>query len=227
MLSIIIPVWSQGHKVRENFSELIAVLKKIRDEYEVIFVDDGSTDNTLSILQDIQKRYPQIKIIKQRHLGQHCALFAGFKQAQGDIIITMDADQKVGPKYIPDLLDEIGKGYDMVVAWRQKRPGIGRIRQWGSLLVNSYTNIITGKRLRDHACCLKAYRGQFVKDNLSRAELNRFFGILIARYAHSVSEIKATAGYKGPEDSSFSFKSLAFLSFEFILSSLHMLYSRK
>lgn len=224
MLSILIPVWNQGEKIKDNFLNLIDVLKEIKDEYEIIFVDDGSTDNTFTMLQNIQNGYSNIKIIRQKHLGQHAALFEGFKRAKGDIIITMDADQNVEPKYIPRLLDKINQGDDIVVSWRVSRPGLRLVRRMCSLLVNHYTNFITGTRLHDHACSLKAYRGQLVKENLCRKELRRFFGILIVRYANRISEIKVLCNYKYSKNSSFTFKGLLLLLFDFIFSSINMRY---
>ncbi len=224
MLSIVIPVWDQGEKIKDNFLNLPGIFKEIKDEYEIVFIDDGSTDNTFSILRNIQNCYPNIKIIRQKHLGQQTALFEGFKIARGDIIITMDADQNVDPKYIPDLLDKLNQGDDIVVAWRAKRPGLGLIRRLGSLLVNHYTNFITGARLHDHACSLKAYRGQLVKENLCRKELRGFFGILIARYTNHASEIKVLCNYNYSKNSTFTSKGLLLLLFDFIFNSIKMRY---
>ena len=176
------------------------------------------------MLQDIQNGHSNIKIIKQKHIGQHPALFEGFKVAKGEIIITMDADQNAGPQYIPGLLDKLNQGYDIVVSWRVSRLGLGLIRRFGSLLVNRYTNFITGTRLHDHACSLKVFRGQLVKENLHRKELRRFFGIFIARYTNRISEIKALSNYKYSKNSSFTFKGLLLLLFDFIFSSINMRY---
>ncbi len=222
MLSILIPVWNQGEKIKDNFLNLINILKKIKGEYEIIFVDDGSIDNTFNILQNIRNNYSNVKIIRQKHLGQHAALFEGFKIAKGDIIITIDADQNVDPKYIPGLLDKLNQGYDIVVAWRVSRTGLRLVRRACSLLVNRYTNFITGTRLHDHACSLKAYRGQLVKENLYRKELRGFFGILIARYANRTSEIRVLCNYKHSQDSSFTSRALLLLLFDFIFSSINM-----
>lgn len=224
MLSILIPVWNQGEKIKDNFLNLIGILKEIKDEYEIIFIDDGSTDNTFSMLQNIRNSYSNIKIISQEHFGQHAALFGGFKIAKGDIIITMDADQNVEPKYIPELLDKINQGYDIVVSWRTSRPGLGLVRRVCSLSINQYTNFITGTRLHDHACSLKAYRGQLVKENLYRKELRGFFGILIARYTDRISEIKVLCNKNYSKKSSFTFKGLLLLLFDFIFSSINMRY---
>jgi len=222
MISVIIAVWNQGVKIQGNFLNLVQILEKLKEHYEIIFINDGSTDNTPKILQKLENCHPNIKIINIKHSGQHPALLEGFKITKGDFVITMDADQKVDPKYIPDLLSELNKGRDMAVCWRAERPGLSLIRRWGSLLVNNYTNFITGTCLHDHACSLKAYQGQFIKDNLSRPGLNKFFGILIARYAGSASEIKVICSFKQDKDSSFTFKRLSLLLFDFILTSFNI-----
>ncbi len=225
MLSILIPVWNQGEKIKGNFLNLIDTLKEIKDEYEIIFVDDGSTDNSFEILRSLYKNHPYVKVIRlERNIGQHQALLAGFELARGDIIITMDADAKVPPRYIPELVSKMKEGYDIVVAWRHYRPGLSRIRKLGSFLINQYTNLLTGKRLHDHACSLKAYSGRLIRDNINRPEIRRFFSILIIRYATRINEIKALCNYKHPKDSSFTFKKLSLLLLDFILNSVNIWY---
>lgn len=221
MLSILIPVWNQGEKVKANFFNLENVLREVKDEYEIIFIDDGSTDNTFNILKDMHNNYCNIKVIRlERNSGQHQALLAGFGLAGGDIIITMDADAKVPPRYIPELVGKIKEGYDIVVAWRYYRSGLSRIRKSGSFLINAYTNLITGHRLRDHACSLKGYNGQLIKDNLCRAELRRFFGIRIARYASRVGVIKAECTPEYQPGSSLGLLRLTILALHFIADSV-------
>lgn len=220
MLSIIIPVWNQGNLVKGNFVNLLNTLNKIKDEYEIIFVDDGSTDNTFNILKDIHNGYHNTKVIKlDRNIGQHQALLVGFESSGGDIIITMDADAKVPPSYIPELMSKMKEGYDIVVAWRHHRPGLSPIRKLGSFLINEYTNLLTGKRLHDHACSLKGYSGQLIRDNLCRIELRRFFGIMIAKYAKRVTEIKAECIPKHHLESSLGLVKLTLLAFYFIAGS--------
>ncbi|HAJ56347.1 MAG TPA: hypothetical protein DCL35_01095 [Candidatus Omnitrophica bacterium] len=225
MISILIPVWNQGRAVRQNFSVLAEALDKTAEPYEVIFIDDGSGDDTPSQLAQLQKdlsRIP-IKIIRLMHRGQHIALFEGFKSAGGEFIITMDADQKVSPGYIPELLEQLKKGHDMVVAWRSERPGIGQVRRFGSRAMNMWTNIVTGIRLHDHSCSLKGFSAEFVKNNLSRPELRRFFGILAAKYAHKICEIKVACGHKNPKDSALGFCRLALLAVDFFINSIQFL----
>lgn len=219
MLSIIIPVWNQTDKIKDTFLKTAAVLNKIEDRYEIIFVDDGSTDNTFEILRNLYKNHPYVKVVRlERNVGQHQALLAGFESAGGDIIITMDADKKVDPKYIPDLVNKLKEGYDIVVAWRALRPGLGVIRRWGSFLINAYTNFITGHKLHGHACSLKGYNGQLIRDNLYRLELRRFFGIMIIKYAKRAGEIKVECLPKYYYESSLGWVGLIILALDFIAS---------
>lgn len=219
MVSVIIPVYNQGGKARNTFLKMKEVLERLKEKYEIIFVDDGSIDDTFKVLSEIHNNYPNIKVIRfKKNVGQHHALFAGFESASGDIMITEDADGKVEPKYIPDLLNKLKEGYDIVVAWRAKRPGLGLIRRWGSFLINAYTNFITGTRLHDHACSLKVFSGRLIKSNLKRPELRRFFGIEIARYAGLAGEIKVECLPKHNYESNLGLLGLSRLALQFIAS---------
>ncbi len=218
MLSILIPIWNQGKIVKENFAHLADVLYKTGEDYEVIFIDDGSTDDTARVLEDIKGRYGHITILTLPHLGQHPALYEGFKIAQGDVVITMDADQKVDPKYIPQLLDKLNEGNDIAVAWRVSRPGIGSFRRLCSLLINLHTNWATGKRLHDHACCLKAYKGEVIKETIGYPELKKFFSLWVARYAKRVAEVKVDCRYKSAKSSSLGLAGSFKLFFDIIRS---------
>lgn len=201
MLSVIIPIWNQGRQLYNNIPDLINVLNGNNILYEIILVDDGSTDDTQKLLHNIKDGYENIIIKRIVHLGQHLALFAGFKIAKGDVIITMDADMKVSARYIPQLLDKIKEGYDIAVAWRRHRPGLSLSRKAGSFLINKYTNLITGKRLHDHACSLKAFSANLVKNNLARVDLNKFFPIMIDKYAFKICEVPVSCKSKSTPDS--------------------------
>lgn len=223
MFSIIIPVWNQGRQLQDNFPGLINTLREINDAYEIILVDDGSADNTPILLQNIRDSYDNIKIERLTHLGQYLALLAGFKIAKGDVIITMDANMKVPPVYIPEFLDKIKKGYDIVVAWRCCRPGLGFLRKLGSFLINKYTNLITGKMLHDHACSLKAFSTNLVKINLERLDLNNFFPIMIDKYARRICEVRVMCEPKSSRESALNILGLLRQAMCFIVNtSLNM-----
>lgn len=221
MISVIMPVYNQGLKARGAFLKARDILGKFKDKYEVIFIDDGSADDTFRILRDIYINYSNVKVIRlERHAGQHQALFAGFELACGDIIMTMDADAKVNPEYIPDLLNKLKEGHDLVVAWRVKRPGLGLFRRWGSFLINAYTNFITGQKLHDHACSLKAFSGGLIRNNINRSDLRRFFAIKVARYAKRAAEIKVACPFKPDYEASLSPLKLIILALDLLTSRL-------
>lgn len=209
------------HNAAEN---IFTVLNSLGEDYEVIFIDDGSTDRSFNILKEIYTRYPHVTIIKlSKNFGQHLALLSGFESAQGDVLITVDADLKVRPSYIPQVLQKMKDGYDVVICWRAVRPGLSFVRRMGSFLVNAYTNFITGAQLHDHGCSLKAYRRKLVMENIHRPEIRGFFSILVTRYARKVSEIRVVCPDKRDKESNYSFKSLIFLAFDFLWSSLNIL----
>lgn len=224
MLSIITPVWNQGKEIENNFLDLVEVLNRIKDDYEIIFIDDGSTDDTFHVLQEIQSRHSNIKIIQQKHLGQHLSLFEGFKITKGDIIVTLDADHNIHPKYMLSMLEKLNEGYEIIVAWRFRRQGLGCFRRIGSLFINQYTNLVTGTKVHEHGCSLKVFRATLIKNNLHRKELKKFFGILIARYARRIGEIGVFSKYEDTKDSSFTSISLFLMTFNFIFSSIKMRY---
>lgn len=229
MISILIPVFNQEKRLQYTFDEIQPVVDFIKEDYEIIFIDDGSTDKSFSILKEIYANYPCIKIIKlSQNCGQHIALLAGFELAKGEVVVTMDADAKVHPVHIFHLLDKMKEGYDIVVCWRAIRPGIGLIRKIGSFIVNEYTNIITGTSLHDHGCSLKAFSKRLIQENIKRRKIRNFFGVLVARYAKMICEIKAVCDYKDDRSSSFSLNQLLALTFNFIFNPLNiMITSRK
>lgn len=225
MVSIIIPVFNQEHILRSTLFKINDVLGRISEGYEIIFIDDGSYDASFGLLRNIYSEYKYIKVVRlSENFGQHIALLAGFELAQGDVVITMDADAKVNPWYIPELLERIREKYDMVVCWRIYRPGISMIRRIGSFVVNKHINFKTGKRLHDHACSLKAYSRNLIDANIGRVEIRHFFGILVAKYANRVDEIRVTCNYKKDADSSLNLKGLFALFLNFILYSIRICY---
>ncbi len=201
MLSVIIPIWNQGEQLYGNFPKLINVLSKSDVPYEIILIDDGSEGNTLQLLQNIRDNYKDIIIETTAHFGQYRALLTGFKIAKGDVIVTLDADMKASPIYIPQLIDKIKEGHDVAIAWRNYRPGLGLVRKTGSFLINQYTNLVTGRRLHDHACSLKAFSAKLVKANLNRPDLINFFPIMLDRYALKICELPVNCKPKSSRES--------------------------
>lgn len=159
MLSIVIPVYNEEENVRLLYDKIVAAVTPLQEEFEVIFVDDGSTDSTVEKL----KTLPKVKIlILSMDFGQTSALDAGIHEATGDIIITMDGDLQNDPADIPQLAAKIREGYDVVSGWRQERNDSSG-RRLLSRLANWLTGKISGLYLNDSACAMKAYRREVVQ----------------------------------------------------------------
>ncbi len=189
-LSIVVPVYNEQDCVEELYGEIVAATAGI-DGCEVIFVDDGSTDNSLSILKELQGRDPRVRVIRFRgNFGQTAALSAGFDHARGKIIIPMDADLQNDPADIPRLLEKLDEGYDIVSGWRKKRHDTFLTRRLPSMIANKVISKITGVRLHDFGCTLKAYRSESVKAIKLYGEMHRFIPVLANWSGEKVAEME-------------------------------------
>ena len=190
MISVVIPLYNEEESLPELFAKLEQVMAKIGDDYEYIFVDDGSVDKSILILRELYARSPQVKVISfRRNYGKSAALSAGFKEAAGDYVITIDADLQDDPEEIPALLKKIHDGADLVSGWKTKRqdPWTKTIP---SKFFNSVTSLISGQRLHDFNCGLKAYRHEVVKTISVYGELHRFIPVLAGWEGFRVDEVR-------------------------------------
>lgn len=188
-LSVVIPVFNEEENLQMLTTELIEVLHTLNKTWEIIFIDDGSKDESFRVLRELQELSPQIKVIKfKKNYGQTAAFDAGFKAAKGEVIITMDSDLQNDPHDIPKLLDKIGD-YDAVCGWRHKRndPPIKRI---SSRIANSVRNRLSGESIVDVGCSLKAFRSDYVKKLKLFSGMHRFFPTLIKMEGGKVIEVK-------------------------------------
>lgn len=191
-VSVVIPLYNEEENVNILHERLKEVLDNIGTEYEIIYVDDGSNDKTLSLLEDIQKRDKNVMVLSlRRNFGQTAAFAAGFDFARGDIVITMDGDLQNDPKDIPRLLDAI-KDYDLVSGWRKKRKDKFLTRRLPSIIANWLISKVTGVKLHDYGCSLKAYRRDVVKNLRLYGEMHRFIPAVASWYGVRVSEIETT-----------------------------------
>jgi glycosyltransferase involved in cell wall biosynthesis len=189
-LSILIPVYNEEGNLLALSDRLITALKKTGRAYEVIFVDDGSSDGSLEILLDISKKNPNIKVISlSRNFGQTAALSAAIDFSKGDILIPMDGDLQNDPEDILSLLQKIEEGYDVVSGWRKRRKDPLLTRRLPSMMANKIISWIGGVRLHDYGCTLKAYRRDILKNIRLYGEMHRFIPIYAQWIGARVSEI--------------------------------------
>lgn len=190
-LSIVIPVLNEEENLKELHSRLTESLSKLQLRYEIVIVDDGSTDGSLEVLREITLVDRALKVISfRRNFGQTAAMSAGFDHAQGDVIITMDADLQNDPVDIPRLYEKLNEGYDVVSGWRRKRKDAFILRRLPSILANRLIVSMTGVKLHDFGCSLKAYRREVVKNIRLYGEMHRFIPVLAHWIGAKIAEIE-------------------------------------
>lgn len=183
-ISILIPLYNEEESIAELMAWIDKVMKEHSFTYEAIMVDDGSTDNSWNVIEDLSKQYPYLKAIKfQRNYGKSPALNEAFKAAQGNVVITMDADLQDSPDEIPELYQMIKSGqYDLVSGWKKVRYDNAVTKNLPSKLYNGVNRWISGIALHDMNCGLKAYRKKVVKSIEVYGEMHRFIPV-IAKHA--------------------------------------------
>ena len=190
LISVVIPVYNEGQNISSLYEKLASVLDQIGKGYEVIFVDDGSSDDTLAHLKSISEKSAQVRVlVLSRNFGQTAALSAGIDSSRGRIIIPMDGDHQNDPEDIAPLLQKIEEGYDVVSGWRQDRKDPFLKRRLPSILANKIISFIGGVRLHDYGCTLKAYRRDILKNIRLYGEMHRFIPIYAQWIGGRVSEI--------------------------------------
>ncbi|HMK59905.1 MAG TPA: glycosyltransferase family 2 protein [Dissulfurispiraceae bacterium] len=190
-VSVVVPLYNEEENVEMLDDRLRETLTDIGSDYEIVYVDDGSTDKTLQLLEELQKKDPHIVVLSlRRNFGQTAAFAAGFDFARGDIVVTMDGDLQNDPKDIPRLLDAI-KDCDLVSGWRKKRKD-DFLRTFLSKIANGLISKVTGVRLHDYGCSLKAYRRDVVKNLKLYGEMHRFIPAVASWYGVRIAEIETT-----------------------------------
>ncbi len=189
-LSVVIPVFNEEDNLEELGRRLLATLSRDGRPFEIILVDDGSTDRSWELISALYGRHPEVirAIQFHRNFGQHAAVFAGLAAARGQVVVTLDADLQNPPEEIPKLVATIEEGYDAVGGWRENRQD-SWLRRLPSRLVNFIMSRVTGVPLRDYGCMLRAYRREVV-DSINRCqETSSFIPALANLYARRVTEI--------------------------------------
>ena len=191
-VSIVVPLYNEEENVELLQQRLQEALGSHKLEYEIIYVDDGSNDRTLQLLEEIQKQNSNVMVLSlRRNFGQTAAFAAGFDFARGDIIVTMDGDLQNDPADIPRLLETI-KDYDLVSGWRKNRKDPFISRRLPSQIANWLISRVTGVRLHDYGCSLKAYRRDVIKNLRLYGEMHRFIPAVASWYGVRISEIETT-----------------------------------
>jgi glycosyltransferase involved in cell wall biosynthesis len=219
-VSVVVPVLNEEESVRPLCSALSGVLEKLGRDYEIIFVDDGSEDGSFRILQSLyDEDRGHVRVIQfRRNFGKTAALTAGFKQARGDVVITMDADLQEDPGEIPGMLESLNDDYDLVVAWRHQRQD-SLSKRVPSKIANIAVSLLTGVNLHDLNCGFKAYRREVVRDLKLYGELHRFIPVLAHWRGFRVTERKVAHRPRQYGQSKYGFERLgkSFLDFGIVL----------
>jgi len=189
-LSLVIPIYNEEENIPLLISAITDSLETTNLTYEIICVDDGSIDGSTNVLKEVANKNPHVKaIILRRNYGQTPAMAAGFENAMGDVIITLDGDLQNDPKDIPLLLKKLEEGYDLVSGWRKNRQDDTLTRLLPSKIANLIIGKITGVKLNDYGCSLKAYRKELIADLNLYGELHRFLPALAYIEGAKITEI--------------------------------------
>jgi len=189
-ITIVIPAKNEQDSIVRLYDEIVAALKPVKKTFEIIFVDDGSTDATYSEISKLRVKDKRVKVLKHRgNFGKSVALQNGFKNALGDIVITMDADLQDSPKEIPNFLAKIAEGYDVVSGWKKRRND-PISKTVPSKVINFLVRLMTGLKLHDINCGFKAYRREVLGDLNLYGDLYRFIPIFIHRQNYKVGEME-------------------------------------
>jgi len=191
LISVAVPLFNEEESAPVLYEQLKTVLEALNVGYEIIFVDDGSSDNTFEVVKSIAESDPRLRVIKfRRNFGQTPAMSAGIDHAQGEIIVTMDGDLQNDPLDIPEFITEIQSGYDIVVGWRHKRKDKLISRKIPSMIANWLIGKVTGVPIKDNGCSLKAYRANVIKNVALYSEMHRFIPAMANVTGARIKQIK-------------------------------------
>jgi glycosyltransferase involved in cell wall biosynthesis len=190
-ISVVIPVYNEDESILSLYQGILNVCELLGKSYEVVFVDDGSQDQTFDILEGIHRQDHRVKVIRfRRNYGQTAAMAVGFQYAKGQTIISMDGDLQNDPADIPRLLDKLEEGYDVVCGWRKERKDKFISRRVPSVIANWLIRMITGVPIHDNGCSLKAYQARVIKRVALYSELHRFIPAMSTLAGARIAEIE-------------------------------------
>lgn len=193
MLSVVIPVYNEAENLKLLHPKLMQVLDKLNKEYELIYVDDSSIDNSYDLLQSFAQANHKVKLIRlAKNFGQTLAIQAGIDHSAGDVLIIMDADLQNEPADIPKLLQKIDEGYDVVSGWRRHRKDSLLNKKIPSFIGNRLISFLFGVNLHDLGCALKAYRKKVIKNVRLYGEMHRLLPLYVAMRGASIAEVEVS-----------------------------------
>ncbi len=224
-LSIVVPAYNEQENISVLHHRLTEALRG--KSYEILFVDDGSTDKTLEVCEKLHCEDKHVKVIQfRRNFGQTAAFDAGFKRAQGKVIITIDADLQNDPHDIDLLLKKLDEGYDCVSGWRiNRKDSIGKTIT--SLFANGFRKLLTGEKIHDSGCSLKAYRKECVENVDLYGETHRFIPTILSWKGFKVGEVKVKHYPRAFGKTKYGFSRVFRGLFDFIVIKFWMNYSTK
>jgi glycosyltransferase involved in cell wall biosynthesis len=189
-ISIIIPIYNEASNLKALLEDIFKVMRDYGRTFEVIAVDDGSTDESVEILKALKKRMTELKsVVFRKNFGQSAAMTAGFDHAEGEIIVSLDGDGQNDPRDIPMLISRLEEGFDLVNGWRKERKDKFISRRLPSIVANRIIGAATGVKLHDYGCSLKAYKKEIAKNLLLYGELHRFIPVLSALNGAKIGEV--------------------------------------
>jgi glycosyltransferase involved in cell wall biosynthesis len=192
LVSVVIPIYNEEENIDQLYNALKSVMDAEQYDYELLFIDDGSSDRSLQYLEPIAAKDPKVSLLCfRRNFGKAAAWAAGFDHAKGDVVVTIDGDLQNDPKDIPRLVSFIGE-YDVVNGWRKKRKDPFLIRRFPSIIANWLISRVTGVQLHDYGSGLKAYKADVVKNINIYGEMHRFIPAVASWYGVKIKEIETT-----------------------------------
>jgi len=191
-ITAVIPVHNEEENIKDLYLSLKKVLGKQKKEYEIVFVDDGSTDSSFDILEKLAEKDGRVVVVKfRRNFGQTSAISAGFDVSRGDAIVTIDSDLQNDPEDIPKLLEILDSGFDLVSGWRKERKDKPSKKIFSSIS-NKLARLITGIRIHDFGCTLKAYKRETLEDVVLFGEMHRYIPAIVAWNGYKITECEVT-----------------------------------
>ena len=213
-VSAVIPVYNEEKNIDELYARLKTTLEAAGWGYEIVLVDDGSRDNSLSMLKGYAAKDAHVRVVEfSRNFGQHAAVMAGFEASRGEVVVTLDADLQNPPEEIPRLVAKIDEGFDTVGGWRQNRDD-SVLRKIPSRILNSLSAQLFGVALKDYGCMLRAYRRDVVDEVVKCPEVNTYIPALANTFARRVTEIPVAHSARTKGESKYGLVQLLRLNFD-------------